>query len=342
MMFVRTAIVLAIAVACSRPAWGQPRTDVVTLANGDRITGEIVELDRGRLEFKTDDAGTIYFEWDKIVRVEGTREFEVSTEDGRRFLGSLGRTSDRSVVIAGTNTAVTLPMPEVTSIIAIGTSFWARLDGSVDAGFTYTRSSGIAQTTLNSDTVFRRPAFLLRLTTSATLTQRSGEDERDDRVAVDFSYVRYRGRRWFVSGAGRLETNESLGLALRSQVGGLVGLRPVNTNRAQFEFGGGAVVNDEQGVDTASTQNVEGLLVLKTSYYSYDRPKTNVDASFQYYPSLSQWGRQRLQIDTAVKRELWKDFFVALNVYDTFDSAPPNPDAARNDVGVVASIGWSY
>ena len=41
----------------------------------------------------------------------------------------------------------------------IGASFWAKLDGSVDAGFTYTRSSGIAQTTLNSDTVFRRPAF---------------------------------------------------------------------------------------------------------------------------------------------------------------------------------------
>lgn len=32
----------------------------------------------------------------------------------------------------------------------------------------------------------------------------------------------------------------------------------------------------------------------------------------------------------------------ALDVYDSFDSAPPNPDAARNDVGVVASFGWSY
>jgi hypothetical protein len=32
----------------------------------------------------------------------------------------------------------------------------------------------------------------------------------------------------------------------------------------------------------------------------------------------------------------------ALDVHDSFDSAPPNPDAARNDVGVVASFGWSY
>ena len=35
----------------------------------------------------------------------------------------------------------------------------AQLDGSVDAGFNYTRSSGIAQTTLNSNTVYRRPAL---------------------------------------------------------------------------------------------------------------------------------------------------------------------------------------
>src|SRR5512139_857476 len=33
----------------------QPRTDVVVLGNGDRITGEVVRLARGRLEFKTDE-----------------------------------------------------------------------------------------------------------------------------------------------------------------------------------------------------------------------------------------------------------------------------------------------
>jgi hypothetical protein len=43
-----------------------------------------------------------------------------------------------------------------------------------------------------------------------------------------------------------------------------------------------------------------------------------------------------------VKRELLKDFFVSLNLYDTFDSRPPNAAADRNDVGVVVSIGWSY
>jgi hypothetical protein len=190
--------------------------------------------------------------------------------------------------------------------------------------------------------VYRRPAFLFRLDSSATLTQRSDEEERDDRAVLDFSYVRYRGRRLLISGALGFETNESLGLELRSQVSGLVGLRLVNTNRAQFEIGGGLVLNDERGVDAESTQNVEGVLGLRTSYYTYDRPKTEFDGDIQYYPSLSTWGRQRLQIDSALRRELWKDFFAVLNVFYTFDSDPPNPDAARTDVGIVVSIGWSY
>jgi hypothetical protein len=29
-------------------------------------------------------------------------------------------------------------------------------------------------------------------------------------------------------------------------------------------------------------------------------------------------------------------------VYESFDSRPPSADAVRNDVGVVASVGWSY
>ena len=338
----RALLAVTCIVLLTAPASAQTKTDVVTLANGDRITGEIVGLSRGRLQLKTDDAGTIDIEWDKIARVVAKGQFEVATSDGRRVVGSLGPSSDRTVLLVGVGETVSLPMAEVTLIAQIGASFWAKLDGSIDAGFSYTRSSGVAQTNFSSETEYRRPAFLFRLTSSATVTERSDDSERDDRADLDFSYVRYRWRRWFVSGAARLETNESLGLLLRSQVAGLVGQRLVNTNSAQFEVSGGLVFNDERGVDAEPTQNVEGLLVARTSFYSYDRPKTNVDSSIQYYPSLSNWGRQRVQIDGSLKRELWKDFFFAIDGFFTFDSAPPNPAATRSDVGVVTSIGWSF
>ena len=332
--------VLAVTLAATLDAQG--RTDVVTLGNGDRITGEVVALDRGRLEFKTDDAGTLYLEWEKLASVVATRQVEVVTTAGDRFIGSLAPADKHSISVAGQAGSVSLLMSEVTIIRQMGTSFWTKLDGSVDVGFSYTRSSGVAQLNVNSDTIYRMPASRTRLTASLTQTRQDDSSDRDDRGSLELSYLKYPWQRWFILGAGRFETNESLGLELRSQAAAVIGPRLINTNRAQMAAGAGIAVNDERGVDVESTRNVEAMFLFGTSYYTYDRPKTNVDIGLQYFPSLSNTGRQRLQVDASVKRELWKDFFVGANFYNTYDSRPPNPAADTNDVGLVLSIGWSF
>ena len=131
------AVIVVLAVIASHTAAAQGRTDVVTLRNGDRITGEVVRLERGTLEFKTDDAGTLYLEWDKLARVVTTRVVEVVTTDGRRFLGSLGRAPDRSIAVVGAEGTASLQMLDVTVITPIGRSFWRQLDGSSHVFFGY-------------------------------------------------------------------------------------------------------------------------------------------------------------------------------------------------------------
>lgn len=337
----RAAVLLLLLLGMPAIAAAQ-RTDIVVLGNGDRITGEVVRLERGRLEFKTDEAGTLYIEWDNINRVEARRTFEVGTSDGRRFLGRLEPGTPRTLSVGSANGTVTLPVIEVTLISPVGASFWRKLDGSFDAGFNYTQSSGVAQLNVNSETVFRRPRFEARMDLSLNATAQQADGSRDDRASFDASYVRFRGARWMVGSAARFETNESLGLRLRSQVGMTAGPRLVNSNRAQLALTAGLVVNNEQAVDAESTSNVEAALALQSSYFTYDRPRTELSASFRSYPSLSNFGRQRIQLDSAAKREVWKDLFLALNVYDSFDSRPPNAAFDKNDVGVVLSIGWSY
>jgi hypothetical protein len=245
------------------------------------------------------------------------------------------------LVVREATDVVSLPVADVTLITPIGESFLKKLDGSLDIGFSYTRSSKIAQGTINSTTIYRNPAFEVRLTGSATLTQNEDDGNRDDRGTVQASYLHYRGQRLFVGAGVGFESNESLGLLLRSQVAVLAGLRAINTNRAQLAFGAGLSGNDERNVDAEPTQNLEGLVTFRTSYYTYDRPRTNVDLSLQYYPSLTDC-RQRIQLDAATKREIWKDVFISLNFFDTFDSRPPTTSANANDVGVVLSFGWSY
>jgi hypothetical protein len=322
-------------------AWAQ-RADVVTLANGDRITGEIVRLDRGRLEFKTDDAGTLYLEWENLATLVTKRQIEVETHEGVRYFGSLAPAPSRALTVMRPEGDVALSMANVTFITPIGRSFLRKLDGSIDAGFNYTQSSGIGTLTLNSNTVHRQPYSQARVAASVTLTQTKDDSERDDRATLDLSYLRYPWKRWFLLGVGRFETNESLGLVLRSQAAMAVGPRLVNSNRGQMAVGAGLAFNDEHGVDVGATQNIEAMFLFQTSYFTYDRPSTNLDIGVQYYPSLSSRGRHRFQLDTSVRRELVKDLFVSLNLYNSYDNRPPNPSAERNDLGVVASIGWTY
>lgn len=337
------AAVCALFVVClASTASAQGKTDIVTLINGDRITCEVSRLERGRLELKTDDIGTIYVEWDKVASVVSTRLVEVTTTDGRTFLGSLQKaTADRVIAVAGGD-LVELPTQDVTLIAQIGRSFWSKIDGSIDTGFSYTKSSGVAQLNFNSDTMYRAPGRTIRLTASFTQTDTGAEEGSDDRGALEASYVRDLGQRWLALGLGRFETNESLGLELRSQLAGALGVRHVNTNKAVSAIGAGLAVNNEQGVDVESTGNVEALALYRASYFTYDRPRTNLDLTVQYYASLSDIGRHRVQFDAGARRELLKDFFLSLSLYDSFDSRPPSPDAANNDVGIVTSIGWSY
>ena len=335
-----TLFLAAIGASPCATASAQPKTDVVRLANGDRVTGEITTLERGRLELKTDDAGTIAFEWDNIASVESKRQFDIGTTDGRRVFGTLQPGVGRYVLISGPDGDFTLPMSEITSIHPIGASFWTKLDGAFNLGYSYTRSSAIGQLSLNSETTFRRPAFVFILSISGTVTEQPGA-EKDDRGALAAQYARYRGK-WFAGGLGRFENNESLGIVLRSTVGGVIGRRFVNTNRAQLSFGGGLVFSNEQPVSAETTQNFEALMTYRSSYYTYDGSKTNFSTGFDYYPSLSDWGRQRLQFDMSLAQDLWKDFSFTISVFDTFDSDPPDPNALRNDTGVVTSVGWTY
>jgi hypothetical protein len=178
--FSRATLAITLSLFLSASSHAQGRTDVVTLANGDRITGEVVGLDRGRLEFKTDDAGTLYLEWDKLSSVMAMRRVEVLTTDGSRYLGSLGRATNRSIAVVTSDGEVRLQMSEVTLITPIGRGFWRQLDGAIDAGFSYTRSSGVAQLNLSSDTVYRKPAssacwpVATRLRTSGTTNSPAG------------------------------------------------------------------------------------------------------------------------------------------------------------------------
>src|SRR5688572_19665092 len=83
---------LVVALAISAAVHGQSN-DVAYFKNGDRLTGEIKGLDRGRVSFDTPTTGVINLEWDDIDQLLSTTTFEVTLESGERIYGTLAETT---------------------------------------------------------------------------------------------------------------------------------------------------------------------------------------------------------------------------------------------------------
>jgi Protein of unknown function, DUF481 len=69
---------LCIATGLARPAVGQTADpDVLTLANGDQLTGKLLSEANGTVTFHSDMAGDLTFTWDKIKSIHTAQKFAV-------------------------------------------------------------------------------------------------------------------------------------------------------------------------------------------------------------------------------------------------------------------------
>ena len=94
---VGAALALIFVAVGASTAYAAAKTDIVELANGDRMTCEIKKLDRGKLTVKTDGLGTVSIEWDDIQHITSAQRFNVELASGERTVGSLGRGAPRTV-----------------------------------------------------------------------------------------------------------------------------------------------------------------------------------------------------------------------------------------------------
>jgi len=331
---------LGILAVVAIPAFAQ-KTDVVKLVNGDTLTCEIKLLDRGRLEVSTDHLGTVNIEWDKVAAVTSKRQFRVETTSGLRLLGQLVTTTQGQLDIVEATGTVTADALDVVYVVPIERRFWRQLDGAFNLGLSYTQSSGVAQLNFGANAVHRRANSQWTASASSYLTAEEDGDN-TSRHALDLGGVRYFRQRslWLLQGG--FMRNEELGYKARATVSAGMGHFLVHSNRAIFALGGGLSTSREVPVDGDSTQELEALLAVRQSYFTYDTPKTNISTSLYLYPSLSQWGRARLELNGQVNREIVKDFTVGFTIYDSYDSNPPTEGARKNDVGLSLTIGWTF
>ena len=324
------------------PALAAPKTDVVVLANGDHLTGEVRELERGSLTFKTDDIGTLAIEWDNVRSVTAKAAFDVDDLDGNRYVGSLEAGSvagELRIVSLEGEQAVSLK--RVARIRRLGSTFWSQLDGSVDVGASYTSASELFTLDVAAALDTERPGWELDADATATISsQPDVEDTR--RSNLSLAYARRFRNRWLALVQGLLEQNRELGFDLRSSAAAGGGRYLVQSQRDRLLTGLGFSLNREQPVDGEERTNVEAMALLSYDRYSYDFPKVDVSVAAVGFASLNDSGRYRVELNARFKRELVKDFYATLRGYESYDRRPATEGAPTDDYGLTFALGWSF
>ncbi len=325
------------------------RTDVVVLDNGDRITGEMLELASGQLKFKTDHMGTLYIDWTHIVSLQTTQRLNIELADGKRLHGAAPDTASGAGSIRLLNeqpgqapAPVEVPIAEVVDLrrITAGDVWYRRVDGDVSLGYSYTSANGVQTADFSGNVGARNSKWEWKasLDIESTHQDTAPSTERDSLV---MSFDRFLSDRYYRESTLQFERNEALGLDLRSLVAQTFGRYFVQRQGLEWRAGAGLAVSTETGSNGDKRQAVWLPLTTDLYIFHWDHPKTNVAANLAVYPALNEGGRVRGEASLKMKHELVNDLFMEISFNESYDNRPAET-ARTNDWNVVTSLGYSF
>jgi hypothetical protein len=337
------AFLTLLALSVSQSALAQ-KTDLIYLENGDRITGEIKELEQGLLRLKTDALGTIYIAWEDIDRVYSEKWIQIEMTDGTRTFGQMPESDTGGVIKLNTLKGpqdVELDAVVRAETIKIGQSFWQRLDNNLSVGLNYTKASDVGIFNIAADSTYRTQKYRVTAVLNSMITRKAqGTDSRQGNLSGTVLW--YRPDRWFWFGSTALQTNDELGIDLRGLFTAGTGRFVMQTKRTELYLAAGLAANRELTVESENDTNLEGLLQAQWNFFKLHTPKSNINASLSLFPGITDSDRFRGTFDIALRQEFIADLFWDLTFYLNYDSKPPQGAAATEDYGVITSLGYSF
>ena len=325
----------------STSVWAQ-KTDVLYMKNGDKITGEIKALESGQLRLSTDYAGTIVIEWSEILKVISDKGHTIEMVDGRILYGSLSASEDPGeIAVVTPEGELKVKEVQVVTMYPVKTGFWNKVNGSLEFGLAYDKSSNVGKYSVYADAAYRTVRQDTSVRFNSIFTTQA-DQKNTQRTLLDGSHLTRLPEKRFRSYFASLEHNDELGLDLRSLLGIGYGYSPVRSNKNWLDLTAGLAYNWEQPISGTSTTNLEAVLALDYRYYQYRSPQRSFNVRLQLYPSITDGGRYRAMFDTDFRLELYKDLYWSLRYYASYDSRPLSTGAENIDYGINTSVGVKF
>lgn len=317
--------------------------DRVYLVNGDRISGTIKDLDRGKLRIKTTTMDTIYVNWLDIDFIESNTYLRIANTDGTFIYGRVQKSDmKQNVRMLENGEIVDIPTDQIATMkpLRIDESWWQRLEGDASAGIDYKKASDILLLNVASNLRLREEKYEVAFGFNWNETQRSDTDN-SSRAEISGDYTRFLGDRWFWKASTGFERNEELGIDLRTIFSGSAGKYFKQTSTMRFEVNAGLAASVEARTDGTTQESLEGLIRSSFDIFQLNIPITRLSANVSVFPGITEKGRIRINSDITLRNELFRDFYWDLSFYSSYDNQPAS-GAAKDDYGVITSLGATF
>jgi uncharacterized protein DUF481 len=332
---------VVLASLCSAHAFAQRKTDVISMYNGDRVTGEIKSLWGGILEVSTDSMGTLRIEWPEIAKVQSEFFYELRLSDGERMYGSLADESrPGQVVLVDIYGTHEIEWLQVVEIRPIEESFAERLDIYLSTTFSYTKASDLGQVALNTVISYEDRNSRNVLSGRSDIVDTNEERSQSSRYEVNRLLWRENRSDAYRAVFANYEDNDELDLDRRIGAGAGLGRYFIDTHRSRLLGTAGLQVINERFAGESDNQDVELFLNTTFAAWKFTTPELNVDLSFSLFPSLTDSGRLRSDGNLRIRWELIEDLYWDITAWITTDNQSEGDNST--DYSITTGIGWEY
>lgn len=334
-------IVILTIVGCQESKAASSKIDTVYFQHGDRLTGELLSLNKGILKLKTDDGGTVSIEWKNIDSLCILNPLRIIKHNGGIFFGRLYPSGKKgvSILLDEEGKKDEIELQSIVEMIKLEKRIFDRISGTLSSGFSFIKATEVTQFDFAGNIDYKGEKVILSANYDLVLTSEAGETTQ--RQTGGAAFERVLPKNWSMQGMLLGESNSEFQLDLRSSVISGVSYNFVRSNSQRLNAGAWLSFNHEFSGDL-SQNNIEAILGLNYSLYIIESPQVSINISGFLIPGLNRPGRLRSDLNTDLKWEMLKDFFLKWSLFHNFDNEPLSGVDIRTDWGTSLGLEFKF
>jgi putative salt-induced outer membrane protein len=350
--------------------------DQITLANGDKISGEILEIADGQLRIVTEYAGEISVDFARVADLRIDEVGRISLKNGDTITGRIGSISEDKIIVTSevfgdaevarelfegfqsteiaeaeraefrraeadlkeAERKLAQKEEEIEELTSVS-KLWS---GSFAVGAQLERgNTDTTDVRVEAKATRKAPREELRLRFYADYGETEGKTD-TNKVFGESKLKVFQTERRYLFGLTNMEYDEMENLDLRAQGFGGLGYNFIDKERTRLLGEVGAGLTGEFFDDGDDEETLEASGWLNSEWKQRLFEHTEFYQALTLYPSLGDFGEYRLRSESTLTTPLSDHWAIKLSLIDDYDSDPESEDVKRNDLRFISSMEYTF